>query len=431
MKLNVPRSKPEVVTHEGGRAVRLTPDSELRRTVMACLLWEDNFYESGVSSAQRITDLVSKCKPDSVASMAIEAREAMNLRHVPLLLCRELARCKGLRAETLAQVIQRPDELAEFMAIYWKDGRTPIAASVKKGLAKAFQKFNAYSLAKYNRDGVVKLRDVMFLTHPCPKDAAQADAFKQLAEGTLPVPDTWEVALSSGADKKATWERLLDERKLGALALLRNLRNMQTVGVNMDKVREYLTHVDVSRVLPFRFIAAARFAPMLEPALEGAMFRQLDNELRLAGRTIVLVDVSGSMNVPLSAKSDMTRIDAACGVAMIARELSSDVRVFSFSERLVEIPARRGFALRDAIARSQAHSGTYLAKALAALPETDRLIVISDEQCRDNIEGVNAQRAYMLNVSTYKNGVGYGGKWTNISGFSESVIRYIQQLEKE
>ena len=51
--------------------------------------------------------------------------------------------------------------------------------------------------------------------------------WKRLIAGELAVPDTWEVALSSGANKREAWERLLREQKLGALALLRNLRNMR------------------------------------------------------------------------------------------------------------------------------------------------------------------------------------------------------------
>jgi hypothetical protein len=33
------------------------------------------------------------------------------------------------------------DELSEFVAIYWKDGRVPLSGQVKKGLAAAFPKF--------------------------------------------------------------------------------------------------------------------------------------------------------------------------------------------------------------------------------------------------------------------------------------------------
>ena len=311
-------------THEGGRASHINAKQELERSVMSCMLWEKEFYEDGVQIADRIACLVKKVKPCDVADIAIRARSEMNLRHVPLLLCRELARTGNLKAETLTNVIQRPDELTEFLAIYWKDGRQPLAAQVKKGLAKAFQKFSEYALAKYNRDGEVKLRDVLFLSHAKPKDQAQGDVFTKLVNNCLETPDTWEVALSGGADKKRTWERLIDSRKLGCLALIRNLRNMQEVGVSVDTIRTGLTEADPSRILPFRFIAAARHAPQFEVELERLMFRSIEEMPKLEGSTVILVDVSASMDSYNSGKSDMVRLDAACGLAMICREVCAD-----------------------------------------------------------------------------------------------------------
>ena len=143
-------------THEGAPAAPIDAEAQLRRSVLACLLWEDQFYENGIAIADRIAGLVPRVEAARVAALAVEAREQMKLRHVPLLLVREAARFathRGIVAETLARVIQRADELAEFLAIYWKDGRQPLSAQVKKGLAAAFCKFDEYALAKYNRDG--------------------------------------------------------------------------------------------------------------------------------------------------------------------------------------------------------------------------------------------------------------------------------------
>src|ERR1700730_3062075 len=79
-------------THEGGRAKRFTPEMELKRALMNCLLWEDQFYEDGVAIADRIKALVPRVEPKRVAALAIEAREIMKLRHAPLLVVREMAR---------------------------------------------------------------------------------------------------------------------------------------------------------------------------------------------------------------------------------------------------------------------------------------------------------------------------------------------------
>ncbi len=430
LNLNIPWLK-GARTHEGAPARHIASELQLRRSVLACMLWEDQFYEEGVAIAGRIRELVAKVPAEKVAALAIEAREKMKLRHVPLLLVREMARLsthRHLVAETLTRVIQRADELSEFVALYWSEGNQPLSAQVKKGLAAAFTKFDEYALSKYNHAAPVKLRDVLFLSHAKPLDQAQAELWKRLVEGELATPDTWEVALSSGGDKRQAWERLLSENKLGALALLRNLRNMAEARVGEQAIRDGLARMKTDRVLPFRFIAAARYAPQWEAELEQAMFRSLEGQPRLPGKTVLLVDVSGSMDAPLSRRSEMRRNDAAYGLAVLLREIAEEVSVYSFSDKLVGVPARRGFAVRDAINASQAHSGTYLGKALSGIEEKyDRLIVITDEQSHDPVPNPRA-RGYMLNVASYQNGVGYGA-WTHIDGWSDSVIEYIRAAE--
>lgn len=430
LNLNIPWLKGPR-THEGAPAKQISPELQLRRSVLACMLWEDQFYEDGVAIAGRIRELVAKVPAEKVAALAVEAREKMKLRHAPLLLVREMARLathRALVAETLTRVIQRADELTEFVAIYWSEGKQPLSAQVKKGLAAAYTRFDEYALAKYNRATPVKLRDVLFLSHAKPVDAAQAELWKRLVEGELAIPDTWEVALSSGGDKREAWERLLSENKLGALALLRNLRNMAEAKVSEQAIRDGLARMKTDRVLPFRFIAAARYAPQWEPELEKAMFRALEGQSKLPGKTVLLVDVSGSMDAPLSRRSEMRRNDAAYGLAVLLREIAEDVSIYTFSDRLVRVPSRQGFALRDALNGSQPHNGTYLGQALKGLDEAyDRLIVITDEQSHDPVPNPKA-RGYVLNVASYQNGVGYGA-WMHIDGWSDSVIEYIRAAE--
>lgn len=432
MRLNVKPDYSGVVTHEGARAfAHLTPIQSLRRSVMACLLFEDQFYEDGLSIADRISETADLVAPSELAALAIEARSVHGLRHAPLLLLSALAKKGGrIVGKAIEETIQRPDEMAELIAIYWRHGKCPLSKQVKVGLAAAFRKFDAYRLAKYNRDNKIKLRDVLFLCHAKPKDDEQAAVWKQLIDGTLPSPDTWEISLSAGSDKKETFERLISEGKLGYLALLRNLRNMMDSDVDVDMVKQaIIARNGAQRVLPFRYVAAARACPALEPAIDQALSEAISEMPALSGKTIVLVDVSGSMDYPLSMKSDMKRIDAACALAAI---LHGDIRMFSFSNSLIEVPPRRGMSGVDALIRSQGHGGTYMGLAVAEINKLqhDRLIVITDEQSDDAVPEPVAQNAYMINVASSKNGVGYG-KWNHIDGFSEGVIRWISEFERD
>lgn len=436
MRINLgkSKSKKKPLTHEGAEAARgLSAEAQLRRAVLACLLWEDEFYEDGETISARLSALAIAVDPEIVAKIAVEARTEMNLRHAPLLLLTVLARTGAKReklvADTVVAVIQRADELAELVAIYWRNGRIPLAAQLKKGLARAFQKFDAYELAKYDRPGPVRLRDVLFLVHAKPKAEEQAATWKKLAEKELDSPDTWEVALSGGADKRETFERLIREGKLGYLALLRNLRNMVEAGCDENLVgRAIIDRKGAKRVLPFRFVAAARAAPVFDKALDTALLAAIGDQAELAGRTIVLVDVSGSMDWPLSRRSDMRRIDAAAALASV---INGDVRVFTFSNEVKEVAARRGLAGIDAIVGSQPHQGTFLGKAVGHVNRLkhDRLIVVTDEQSHDAVPDPVAGKAYLINVASYRNGVGYG-KWVHLDGFSEQVLRYIGAYER-
>lgn len=429
MRLNV-MTRPAARTFEGGPAV--PPKNalgELRRAVSSCLLWEDQFYEDGVAIADRIAALVKQADRADVEALAVEARTEMKLRHAPLWLLAALGKAgHGASASTYAAVIQRADEMGELIAMQWKDGKKPLPASLKRGIAKAFGKFDAYQLGKYNRKVAVSLKDVLRIVHPKPADEEQAALWKRVIDGSLEAPDTWEVALSAGANKKETFERLLREGKLGYLALLRNLRNMAEAGCDPVLVRDaILARKGARNVLPFRFIAAARAAPQFEPALDEALCEQINGLSVLPGLTAILVDVSGSMDARLSGKSDLTRMDAAAALASV---IPGNVRAFTFSERLAEVPPRRGMAGVDAVIQSQPHSGTYLGSAVSwvnANVDYDRLIVVTDEQSHDPVGGPKG-KGYMINVAAYRNGVGYG-PWTRIDGFSENVLRFISEHE--
>jgi len=440
-----------VFTAEGARASQINAEKQLRRSVMACMLWEGAFYEDGEDISMRIASLIPSVNPEKVAEMAVKARVEQKLRHVPLFIAREMARSdkhKHLVSETLQNIIQRPDELTEFLSIYWKEKKQPISNQIKKGLAQAFTKFDEYSLAKYNRQEAIKLRDVLFLTHPKPVNKAQEKIWKKLVDGTLATPDTWEVSLSAGKDKKETFTRLIKEGKLGGLAMLRNLRNMEEAGVPVEVVRKGLKEMDVERVLPFRFITAAKYAPRYEAELEAAMLKNLSTNTKLPGKTVVIVDVSGSMNAQLSAKSELTRQEAANALTMILREVGKDVVIYATGgndHAMVHatslVPSRRGFALNEAIKKAERElggGGIFLTQVmdytLKQEKKADRVIVITDEQdcdrkCNPSLAEKWGKRNYLINISVEKNGIGYGD-FVHIDGWSEAIVDYIIELEK-
>jgi 60 kDa SS-A/Ro ribonucleoprotein len=439
----------------GAIADRTSKLNELYRTVLACMLFEDTYYEGGESVSQRIAKLVPDVAPDKVASLAMNARGAAKLRSVPLFLVREMARHdshKPFVATTLEQVIQRADELAEFVALYWKEGKQPLANSVKKGLARAFTKFDEYALSKYNRDNKIKLRDVLFLCHAKPVDKKQEKLWKRLIDDKLKVADTWETALSAtqgdAENKKEAWERLLSENKLGVMALLRNLRNFEQTGVDRDLVKQALKRCKTDRVLPFRFITAVKHAPRWQAELEDLMLRAVEGKKALTGKTVVVIDVSGSMGGRLSGKTEMSRMECAASLCILLRELCEDVVFYataghdgSCEHKAELVRPHRGFALRDAILESANRlggGGIFLKQVMDytrhAEKKADRVIVITDEADTDkkaNPQTADAwgKRNYIINISVEKGGVAFK-KFNHINGFSEAVIDYLAATER-
>jgi 60 kDa SS-A/Ro ribonucleoprotein len=442
MKTNTKAKPVPVYTHEGAKAVRLSAVEELRRSVMACFLWEGTFYESGEDIANRITRLTQEVPVDAAIEIATDARTKGNLRHVPLWMLTAMIQSKYPNSEdrlkvgkAIPEIVQRADEMGELIGMYWKDGKKPLTKQMKIGLANAFKKFNEYQLAKYDSDArALKIRDVMFLAHPKPDNEEQVALFKKVANKELKTPDTWETQLSGGADKNETFTRLMEENKLGVLAFLRNLRNMEQAGVSKTLATEYSKRVKTDRALPFRFISAARAVPAWSDMIQDMMLRALSEHEKLVGKTAIIVDNSGSMHgTKISTKSDLDRADAACALAVIIRELCEESLVIGYGTSAAVVPSHyRGLSLIEQIRRGPGGgTDTYGAIQLAKAQGYDRIIVITDEQSSTAVEkpSVARHKAYFINVATYQNGVGYR-TWTHIDGFSESTVTFIRENER-
>lgn len=434
-------------------AARQDAEALLRRAVMTCMLWEKVAYQSGSQVAENIKQLIPQVSPVIVAQIAIEARTKQKLRHVPLFIAREMARIdthKYLVGEVLKQIVLRPDELTEFMAIYWQDGKQPISKQVKLGLASAFTRFSEYQLAKYNRNTAIKLRDVLFVVHAKPKDAEQDALWKRLIENKLIVPDTWEVELSQSKDKKTSWERLLIEHKLGAMAFMRNLRNYEQSDVDQDIVRGYFEWINPKWLLPINYFAAAKHAPRYEREIEKLMLRGFENFPKLMGSTIFVIDVSGSMYSAISNKSESTRLDVAKIMTVLASEVCNHFVLYATAGRdstrvhqTKMLKPRRGFALCDEL-QSAHHSlgggGIFTRQCLEYIAERerkipDRIIVFSDSQDCDYPEKQTPKPFgifnYIIDVSNHSHGVNYDGLWTaEVSGWSEHFLTFIAETER-
>lgn len=459
-KLN-PRTKPapkfdteRLAGGSGALAAKQSNVALLRRAVLANLLWEDVAYMDGVSVANEIKRLIPLCPAIDVYNIALEARLMQKLRHTPLFIAVEMCKYpehKMFVKDLLPQIITRADMLTDFLAIYWKDSKCPIANQVKKGLELAFHNFNEYKLAKYDRDAAIKLRDVMFLVHAKPRNMYEQELFKKVADRTLTPPETWEVLLSRGEDKKATWTKLITEKKIGGLAMLRNIANMQRACVDRKIIQEGLANLRSSMLLPLDFWKAARMNPEFDRDIEDAMIEAYKNLPKLPGKTLFIVDVSGSMGSLTSGNSAFDRMDQACAMAILAANQCEDYELVATAgndgskiqaSEWIQYP-KRGFALAPQIMKTRQRIGgggiftrqcLEWCKAKFSDKKFDRIIIFSDSQDCDypekRIPKPFGKHNYIVDVSAHTRGVNYKGVWTaEVSGWSEHFLTYIAALE--
>lgn len=428
----------------------------LRRAVLANLLWEDIAYMDGKKVADEIKRLIPLCDAGDVYNLAREARLVQKLRHTPLFIAVEMCKHPNTRVfvdRLLPEIITRADMLTDFVALYWKENgkNASLCNKAKKGLAEAFHNFNEYKFAKYDRDAEVKLRDVMFLCHPKPVNEYEENLFKKIADRTLATPDTWEVALSAGKDKKATWERLITENKLGGKAMLMNMNNMKSASVDRYVIEEGLKNLNGTMLLPLDFLKAAKYAPEFKSQLSDAMVNSYKNLPKLPGRTLFIVDISGSMRSYISGKSEFDRMQVAEAMAMLAANQCEKCEIVAtagndwsrvHASKQIAYP-EKGFGLMnqiDDLYHELGGGGIFTRQCLEWCEKQswfgkgfDRVIVFSDSQdCDINNRTPKpfGKYNYICDVSAHTKGINYKGVWTaEISGWSEHFLTYIAAYE--
>ena len=276
---------------------------------------EDQFYRSKDQTLTELNDFIAKF-PEFAAKAAIYARDNFGMRSITHATASEVVRL--VKGETwtkhfIENVVIRPDDMNNIVAAYIsKVGRRPLPNSLKKGLALAFRKFDAYQIAKYKQsDKDVSLVDLVNLVHPVPQDKNEV-ALSKLIRDELVSENTYESKLSKAGQsenkeeaKAEAWRELLESGKIGYFALLRNLRNINDQAPEMiDRACELLTKENTilrSRVLPFRYYTATEaLSPRqtdrrLIVAIQKALDISLANVPKLDGKTLIALDKSGSM----------------------------------------------------------------------------------------------------------------------------------------
>ena len=425
------KQKGIVKNHEGEKAYAMTPEMELYTAVVTCAL-SDKFYESKDDRMNRIADLIRKVDPVFVAKLAVYTRTQMNLRSIPLFLIVELAKIHNgdsLVKRTIEKTVLRADEIMELLMCYQLcnsegDGvkkLNKLSRQVQEGLKSAFNRFDEYQFAKYNRSNLeVKLKDALFLVHPKANTPEQQAVFDKIVSDSLQTPYTWETELSAFGQKKfgtkeekaealkALWEELIDSNKLGYMALLRNLRNIlqaQVSPAHIKKVAATISDpvkVENSKQLPFRFLAAYKelmevkssHTSLILSALEDAAKASVVSLQGFGIDTDVLVaaDVSGSMFSRISPKSSIMHYDIGILLSMLLKSKCASVisGMFGDTWKVLNLPADNILANTIEMKRREGEVGysTNGYKVIDYLVDNnikmDKVMMFTDMQMWDN-----------------------------------------------
>ena len=452
---------------DGHVAYSMTDKAKLVSQVLTSFFNEAKFYGDNSKEMEQTIQRVIKADPDFVSRLAVFARREFNMRTVAHVLTAYLAHekeGKPFAKRTVKAICLRGDDATEVMAFYLSTFGKPIPNSLRKGIEDVFGGFDEYTLAKYKGEGkAVKMRDLLLLTHPTPKDEAQSAMWKRLLEGKLEIPLTWETELSANGNNAETWEKLIASGKVGYMALLRNLRNI--VGAepsNIEKVWQTIENPEAvkrSKQLPFRFLSAykalassGKVGSRAFDALESAVDASVENVPKLPGTTVIAVDTSGSMSAPVSAKSDVTCVEIGMMLGLIANRICENSLFYTFDTSLQKFALSSRTGILDACTRhARAGGGTNMDLPFEAMIKdkikADRVLVISDQECnsgwsmwsRNSVQSLadNYRRTsgndiwvHAIDLMGYGTQQFHGNKTNVIAGWSEKVFDFILLAEQ-
>lgn len=469
---------PKATSYNGNLQFSQTDAYALYDLVVSHFFGKDTFYESNDERMKRLETLVASVVSTGnlhfIANTIVHARHVMNMRSMPLILAVQFA--KALRdqnkvyphlREVIRDVIARADQITDLYAValgvFGTKNKIPMA--IKRGVADAFNKFNEYQFAKYNSKASVKLRDVLRIVHPKGSDEKQGELFKRIMADTLVVPYTWETELSKNGQQAAgeqktktqVWDELITSKKMGYMALIRNLRNMWEAPISQaskeivyDRLADAV-EVKKSKQLPFRFTAALEVVESFGDAkLKRALSRAVDASLgalpQIGNGVWIIIDCSGSMG----GKPIETASLFAAALAKANAE-AKNVRVTMFSDNAKHISFNTDnpvLTIKEGFMKEVYGGGTNLQAALQLKDklgfEPDTVVVISDMQVNALSGGYGARYGQPANIAklftpeTVKVAINIAGHgttplsdidgWYQLSGWSDRIFDFIPAL---
>jgi len=498
--------KPDTTNRQGHAAYSL--DKWLRLlTMLNTLKLENQFYRSENETMKELKSLVDGCAKEDTyltAQCIVYSRcVGEGMRSINHLAASYLApHCAGQdwakrfyglwnKKTKSGGTLFRPDDMSEILACFSAMNKTSVTNSMKKGFRSALESMDAYSLLKYKSS----LIDVINLVHPSPKNAKaivevngeRISAIDAIMKGLSVSADTWEVAQSDAGQEVAkavkegkidkseaekilkeakaeNWDALLTEGKLGIMAALRNIRNILKTDAKTTTVDSLCTllsdpeSIRKGKIMPYQMdlaheVTISEFSNSDSRKIAQALLKGFEAAIpnlaeMLPGKTLVMVDFSGSMSSPMSDGSrggkrykSNCMDKAALIAATIAKGTNADVIRFGSSAEYVNWNANSDvFSIAKNMKRDM--GGTSLAAAWSVAQKSgrkyDRVFILSDNECNKGssynsymsyVKATGSPYVYSVDLAAYGTTQLAGDKVRYYYGYGYSMFDDIAKSE--
>lgn len=509
---------PKTTNLAGGVSYKLSPEEQYVSILLTSFV-QSQYYKSKETTLADLLSLMDDIQDKRfLAQAAIYARDTFGMRTITHVVAAELAnRYRGRftwMRRFVTSVCLRVDDMMEIAAYSLDKYKKPLPHAIKDGIAKAFQKFDAYQFGKYQGKGrSLKLLDLLVLTHPKPVEHngyvevskkeywdALTDGMKKKekiklkdlpkmvrvhalralvlnllkAEGTVMSEMTKAGQQEGSTEEKQeartqAWESLILNKKIGYMALIKNLVTIVTEAPNAHQAALDMVVnpklIAGSRMFPFRFWIAYRHllernAPnVFLQAIAKALDISCQNIPRLDGRTLVVCDYSGSMdNAVNDSKGELGRIamrdlGTLFGVTLAKRNLS-DLMIFGSRAKyvsynpddttmsIVEYCGRLNRGMAGYSSCEVGHGTNFSDIFEKANRQYDRIVIFSDMQGWQGGRPMGAVTdyekrlgckpfIYSMDLAGYGTVQFPGDRTVAIAGFSEKIFDLMKMFETD
>ena len=462
----IQKSNQVIETFEGGTGYKKSLESEWANTLFS-YLYNDKFYETSEEAEKRYIDLtyqmIEKYGPDFVGKASVFSRNELGMRSISALTAAILNSCQwDSKRYFYANYFHRPDDVGEvFSAVKYLGFKNSHA--LIRGAADYLSTLDEYKISKYQmKNHEYNMHDILNLTH------AKSEVIDKYQKGILNSPDTWEVAISTASpeEKEYEWKRLVEEKKLGYLALIRNLRNIMNCSFATDSwVKEYLYDqlvneqaIKKSLVFPYQIYTTWRVnvnysSAILDSALDEAFKLSVGNMPELSGNSLIVLDVSGSMDDKFNRKG-LLSIKEACAVYAAAFYMSNNdidfIKFGSFAKKFDKYKKyNNSFKLTYAMQENDnCGYGTSISSVFDIIDKHyDRILLFSDMQVMDSNyynqdsdimlkeyeKNYGNTHIYSFDLGNYRSQIcnSHKDKITYITALTDIVFKAIQLNEKD